>query len=52
MRVRQSDRLQVQSVPFERFDDALGFVARVDADRLFGCFTTNDARVLLKGGDR
>jgi hypothetical protein len=52
MRVRQRDRLQLETKPFERLDDALGFVAGVDADCLSRCFTANNARVLLKSRDR
>jgi hypothetical protein len=51
VRVRARNRLQLKAMFVDRFDDRVRIVARVDADRALGSFTTNDAGVLFESGN-
>jgi len=51
VRVSQRDRVELKTAALECLDDPFRFIARIDADRLFCFFTTDDACVLLKCSD-
>ncbi len=51
MSVGHGNRLKIQTQAVNGLNDSLGLVAGIDADRLPGGFTTDDAGVLLESGD-
>src|SRR6185369_16249685 len=51
VRMRQSNRLECETASLECLNNPFGFVAGIDADRLFGFITAYDTSVLLERRD-